>query len=86
MKFSRRGKSISGVEVTHISRHGFWLLVADREHFVDFDTNPWFKEATVGQILNVQWRHGHHLFWPALDVDLEMESLVEPGKYPLVYK
>jgi hypothetical protein len=86
MKSSKRGKNISAVEVSHISRRGFWLLIAEKEYFVDFDTHPWFKDAAVGGILDVQLRHGHHLFWPRLDVDLELESLVEPGKYPLIYK
>jgi hypothetical protein len=31
MKSATLGKSISGVEVTNISKHGFWLLLADEE-------------------------------------------------------
>ena len=86
MKSTKHGTSTSAVEVTNISAHGFWLLLGEREHFVDFDQNPWFKNATVAQILQVEVIHGHHLHWPALDVDLELESLISPEKYPLVYK
>jgi hypothetical protein len=86
MKSVKRGKNISAVEVTNISARGFWLLIKDREFFVDFDQNPWFKNATVGQILKVRLLRGHHLHWPDLDVDLERESLASPENYPLVYK
>lgn len=86
MKSIKRGKLTSAVEVSNISAHGFWILVGEREHFVDFDANPWFKEAKIRQILNVELHHGHHLHWPELDVDLEIEALVEPDKYPLIYK
>ena len=48
-------KSTSGAEVTNISRHGFWLLVADEELFVSFKEFPWFKDASVSEILNVEW-------------------------------
>lgn len=86
MKSTKRGKNTSAVEVSNISAHGFWLLIGEREHFVDFDRNPWFKNATVAQILQVQLLREHHLYWPDLDVDLELESLAMPEKYPLVYK
>jgi hypothetical protein len=86
MKSVKRGKNISEVEVSHISARGFWLLIKDREHFVDFDQNGWFKNATVAQILKVQLLHGHHLYWPDLDVDLEIEALAKPEDYPLIFK
>jgi hypothetical protein len=86
MKSTKLGKNTSLVEVSNISAHGFWLYVAGKEVFVPFDENPWFKDARVGQILNVELHYGHHLHWPDLDVDLELESLTDPKKYPLVYK
>lgn len=51
MKFETLGKDTSGAEVTNISKHGFWLLVADEELFVPFKEFPWFKEASVSEIL-----------------------------------
>ena len=86
MKFTKPGKNTSAAEVSNISAHGFWLLVQDKEYFLSFDENPWFKDATVSQILHVDLQHGHHLHWPDLDVDIELESLDSPGKYPLIYK
>lgn len=74
------------VEVSNISAHGFWLLIHDREHFLPFDENPWFRNATIGQILNLELLRDQHLHWPDLDVDLELESVTDPGKFPLVYR
>lgn len=86
MKSGMLGKNTSGAEVTNISKHGFWLLVADEELFVPFKEFPWFKDASVSEILKVEWPQPHHLYWPALDVDLDVESIRHPEKFPLVSK
>lgn len=86
MKSAKPGKIISGCEVTNISAHGFWLLIGEREYFVGFVEHPWFADATVRQILGVHLKHGHHLHWAALDVDLEVQSLEQPEKYTLTYQ
>ncbi|MEW6741819.1 MAG: DUF2442 domain-containing protein [Planctomycetota bacterium] len=72
------------VEVTHISKHGFWLLLPTGEAFVSFAAFPWFREATIGQLQTVKLLHGDHLFWPELDVDLAVDSIHHPELYPLV--
>jgi uncharacterized protein DUF2442 len=72
------------VEVTNISANGFWLLLGDEEHFVSFRRFPWFKSASIGQITNVERPASHHLYWPALDADLAMESVTHPERFPLV--
>jgi len=77
------GTDTSGAEVTNISRHGFWILVDERELFMPFEEFPWFRNATVGAILNVERRARHHLRWPELDVDLALESIEHPDRYPL---
>jgi hypothetical protein len=72
------------VEVTNISRHGFWIFLHERELFVPFKEFPWFRDASVGAIANVQLPSPHHLYWPDLDIDLAVESIEHPEKYPLV--
>lgn len=84
MRSAGRGRHISQVEVTNISAHGFWLLLAEREVFLPFKSFPWFRTATVAQLLNVEWPSPHHLHWPDLDVDLATESIDYPDRYPLV--
>ena len=86
MKSATLGKNTSEAEVTNISRHGFWLLLANEELFVSFKEFPWFKNASVAELLNVQWPHPHHLYWPDLDLDLAVESIRHPKKFPLVSK
>lgn len=74
------------MEVTNISRHGFWLLLDDRELFLAFDIFPWFRNAVVGQLLNVERPSDDHLYWPDLDVDLSIDSIERPERYPLISK
>ncbi len=86
MRSSRPGTGTSDVEVTSIDRHGLWVFVAGREHFLPFGKFPWFREAKVDQILNVELLHQSHLRWPELDVDLCLESLEDPDAFPLEYR
>jgi len=78
------GIDTSEVEVTHISNHGFWLLLGGRESFLPFENFPWFKNAPVSAILNVELPSPHHLYWPDLDVDFAVESIEHPERFPLV--
>jgi len=71
-------------EVTHISKNGFWLLLADEELLVPFSEFPWFRQATIEQITTIEWPTSNHLYWPLLDVDLSVESIRRPDKFPLV--
>lgn len=84
--FPTRDRAPLDVEVTNISKHGFWLLIQGRELFLPFEDFPWFKDVPVGQLLNVQLPHSHHLYWPDLDVDLAVESIEHPERFPLVSK
>jgi hypothetical protein len=84
MKSDALGRSTSPAEVTNVSPNGFWLIVDDRELFVAFQQFPWFRDASIGAITNVQLPSPHHLYWPDLDIDLAVESIEHPEKYPLV--
>lgn len=78
------GTSTSDVEVTNIDSHGLWLFVKEKEYFLPYEDYPWFRDAKVSDIVNVQLLRGAHLYWPALNVDLSVESIENPGKFPLV--
>ena len=71
-------------EVSDVSAHGFGLFVGARELFVPFQHFPWFRDASMRAITNVQLPSPHHLYWPDLDIDLAVESIEHPEKYPLV--
>ncbi len=84
MRSAPPGPSTSPVEVTNITPHGFWLFVGERELFVPFKEFPWFRDRSIREITNVELPSSHHLYWPDLDIDLALESIEHPEKYPLV--
>lgn len=84
MKSATRGQSTSAAEVTNVSAHGFWILLADEELFVPFAEFPWFRNGTIGAITHVEWLSPDHLYWPDLDIDLSVESIRHPDRFPLV--
>ena len=71
-------------EVTNVSRHCFWLLIGDEELAVPYTEFPWFKNATIEQLSDVLRPTEDHLYWPQLDVDLSVESIRAPQRFPLV--
>lgn len=83
MSYTPPGKNSSGIEVTHVSSQGIWLLAEGREYFLSYEDFPWFKEARIGQVLHVEQPAPGHLFWPEIDVDLELDSIEHPENYPL---
>jgi len=80
------GVATSEVEVSLASSKGFWLLLNNEELFVPYAEFPWFKQATMEQITTVEWPAPNHLYWPLLDIDLAVESIRNPGQFPLVAK
>lgn len=78
------GNVTSAAEVTHISKHGIWLLLGDEELHLPFEQFPWFKQATVDQITRVEHPSADHLYWPSLDIDLSVNSIRRPSDFPLV--
>jgi uncharacterized protein DUF2442 len=61
------------------ARHG-----GDRELFLPFADFPWFRQASVAGILHVERPQAHHLYWPDLDIDLAVESILNPEQFPLM--
>ena len=86
MKSQALGIDTSPLEVTNISPHGIWLLTTEEELFLSFEEFPWFKEARVSAILHVECPQPGHFYWPDMDVDLTLESIRHPERYPLVSK
>ncbi len=86
MQLQRPGTTTSDVEVLNISIHGLWLYVKGREYFLSYKEYPWFKNARLSEIHNVQLLHGVHLYWPKLDIDLSVDNLEHPEKYPLTFQ
>ena len=86
MRLAERGTSTSKIEVSNISLHGVWLYVKGKEYFLSYKDFPWFKDARLSEIQNVRLIHSHNLRWEDLDIDLALESLDHPDRYPLKYR
>jgi len=80
------GASTSGVEISHVSKHGFWLLLKDEELLVSFAEFPWFKEVSIEQLSKVELPSDNHLYWPQLDIDICVDSIRNPKAFPLISK
>ena len=79
------GTNISPVEISGVSKHGFWLLLDEEEElFVSFLEFPWFRKAPVEALFDIDRPQPHHLYWPQLDVDLHIDSIRHPERYPLL--
>ena len=77
------GKNTLAVEITNISAHGIWILVRDKELFMSYEEFPWFKDQAVKAITNVEEQSRDHFYWPDLDVDLTVDIIEHPGRFPL---
>ncbi len=85
------GKNISPssaleqAQITSIEQDGFWLLTQEGEFFVPFEKYPAFQKARVEQIFNFE-QDDDAFYWPELDIDIELDALKHPEKYPLVFR
>ncbi|MDO8730791.1 MAG: DUF2442 domain-containing protein [Candidatus Omnitrophota bacterium] len=86
MKLAERGTSTSRVEISNISSQGIWIYVRGKEHFLSYKDFPWFKDARLSEIQEVRLINDSFLRWECLDVDLALDSIENPGRYPLKYK
>ena len=84
-KLKKHGKNTSVAEVQNISDHGIWVLIKDSEFFIPFSEFPWFLKATIEQIYNLEIFDKNHLYWPSLDIDIDIDSLKQLDAYPLKY-
>ena len=77
------GRNILKVEVTNISNHGLWILIENKELFLSYENFPWFKNKTISNITKVESFGQGHLYWEDLDVDLSLEMIEHPERFPL---
>ena len=80
------GARTSGVKVTHVSQHGFRLILNDEELLVPFTEFPWYKDVSIEQLSKVESPTNNHLYWPQLDIDICVDSIRNPKAFPLISK
>jgi len=82
MKSSKHGKNIL-VSIENITPFGIWIFIKGKEYFLNYKEYPHFKNQSLNSLQNVQLLHGFHLYWPELDIDLEIDNFENPEKYTL---
>lgn len=83
MKLVQHGKNTSIIDI-NLTQFGMWLCLSDEEFFLSYEDYPFFKTAKVDDIYNVELHHENHLYWPTLDVDLNVDILKNPHHFPLL--
>ena len=73
-------------KVTEIDESGFHLQVGNEILHLPFAEFPWFKTASEAAIRGVQMHTEQHLAWPELDVDLEVDAIRHPERFPIVFE
>lgn len=68
-----------------INARGILLYVGGREYYLSYERFPWFKDAKVSDVLNVSMPDSESLRWEAIDVDLELDSIKHPERYPICF-
>ena len=78
------GVITSKTEVSNISVNGLWLVCHDQEYFLPYEDFPWFRDAPVKHVFHLEEPHPGHLYWPDLDIDLSLETIQHPQRFPLI--
>jgi len=79
----KHGRNTLETEVTNISSHGLWILTDGKELFLSYEQFPWFKDKTINDITKVESFGEGHLYWENLDIDLSVEMIEHPERFPL---
>ena len=76
----------TSANVLMINNQGIMISVCGNDYFLSYNRIPWMLSASIGDVLNVRMSGRNAIEWPALNVDLEIESLQHPERYPLIMK
>ena len=83
---SKSNISSTSVDVLMINDKGVMLSVQGQDYFLSYNRVPWMRDATINEVLDVQMSGKNAIEWPKLEVDLEVESLKHPERYPLLIR
>ena len=83
---SKQNTKHTSVNVHSIMSDGIFLTVCGNDYYLSYNRLPWFRNAKLSDIFNVKMIGDDAIRWDALDVDLEIDSLKYPERYPLVMK
>ena len=82
----RNNSSNTSAIVLMINAQGIMISVCGQDYFLSYNRIPWMQDAPIRSVLNVQMSGPEAIEWPDLQVDLDIDSLRHPERYPLVIK
>ena len=82
----KNNTSSTSADVLMINDRGIMISVQGQDYFLSYNRVPWMRDATINEVLDVQMSGKNAIEWPKLDVDLEIDSLKHPERYPLLIK
>jgi len=85
-KILKQNTEHTSVSVLSIMPDGIFISVYGNDYYLSYNRLPWFRDAKISDIFKVSMMGDDAIRWEALDVDLEIESLIHPEKFPLVMK
>jgi hypothetical protein len=83
MRSLQNGRTTHPVSIGDMSPRGFYLLLGKRKLFLSFAQFPWFREFTLRELTGVRRPSPQHLRWPEFDIDLDVDAIEHPERYPL---
>ena len=83
---SKNNISSTSADVLMINDKGIMISVQGQDYFLSYNRVPWMRDATISEVLDVRMSGKNAIEWPKLDVDLEVDSLKHPERYPLIIK
>ena len=83
---SKSNTNSTSVDVLMINEKGVMISVMGQDFFLSYNRVPWMRDATINEVLDVRMNGKNAIEWPKLEVDLEVESLRHPERYPLLIR
>ena len=85
-QISKTSGTNTSVKVLAVVSDGIMIEAYEKVYFLSYNSNPWFKNAKISDVFNIEPVGCTGIRWDALDIDLAIESLIHPEKYPLIAK
>jgi len=78
-----RNKQFFAIQISQITKDGFWLHNNEHSFYVSRKRYPWFLDATNNEIMNVRKvrdltgdDHGDMFVWDSLDIELPIHNFI----------
>ncbi len=90
MILNQLGQDISyntySLDMINISLFGIWILCNNSEYFLSFEDFPMFRKSSIEDLFDCKMLSANHIYWESLDIDLTLEMIENPARFPLIAK